>query len=651
MRFEKNHYKFKSSSSTNVRFKLCRCIMVLLSTCCNVDLYTLGDDYSNVHPTRQVPLYVAIRKWFKEKTFGTLSTIAFIFMAVHVSCIVYYQYVYDFVKVKVDRLNLLVNLTIINNISKHNRSSRNTLGKDILLVYRQDLIDNKLKLDKTASILQSLGAIHMDVKFVAECLYLTCLFITVSIYILPQMYIIFRGKLTYYFSRNFLIYERELTMFDKVIETQVDKYLVSSQNHVRALENVFNMDAKQICTSTLTNLKACSSLFGKEVTPFELDYGNYNENTKIDMISQSIEINYFLDNQLRYWNSQKLLRPFNRLPEWIEGWSMILLIYFANCLVYSLLFDLVVADLLFTQRGHWVLRGYSRAQMLTIFENLSFAIIIGISSIFHGTMYLFTCLDQISLIKKYDYLTRQNMVISRTKLRQIDKIRTKNIRELSNLIEHVNANLLYILISYKIFEIQLRHLKTPFALSLTTGLIILFAYPILGRVHLPYFESTNIDNDNHAQHTLMLMSLFIVPPFSLCVISICTHYHCCMRWFQTLAKYLAHIIDAEHYLDSIYQAKPQSSSSSEAEVGVRIYSLHLVSLLRKLVSHPQNLQQEFAIKSIGLRFTWANMLKVYFWFGLIAISIVTYQKQQISHTNFLGGSIVSILEDPFGLYN
>lgn len=77
----------------------------------------------------------------------------------------------------------------------------------------------------------------MHLAFVAECLYLTCSLFSAAGYLLPQVYLMVQGKLSYYFAAgNLLACEQESSQFNEVIDAVVDKYLASSRNYISSFQ-------------------------------------------------------------------------------------------------------------------------------------------------------------------------------------------------------------------------------------------------------------------------------------------------------------------------------------------------------------------------------------------------------------------------------
>lgn len=612
-------------------YKACRVVLLFLSVICNVDSYLRSSKPKSF--VRVSPLLL-LRRLFHQGFRSQLTSIVFILMSIHILCNVYHQYKYDFLKARINKANSLINMTLEDLIG--NVSHRDSGPGPIRNQWLENLIKSQILLHKEANILHKIGAPHIGLAFISECLYLTCWFIAMSIYMLPQVYMLVRGRMCYYFSRNFLVYEFETNHFDGLINLEVDNYLASSLNHIHALQdslekNLSNLDV-HIETSSFNDDAICRSP--------NLDRIFQQHKTR-----QMIMLSQYLDQQVVYWNSRKSLRPYNRSPKWIQSWTRLLFPFFLGSLTYGLIIGLVMGHLLLSGMEEATIKSPTVVELLILLELFLLALMIMLAATLHVSIFLFTCLDQLKLVKKLNDVAGQAITWSRSQVNQLD--RNVAIGPIFTVFrEQINSQLSYVILQFKIFEAQHKELKDPFGFTLITGLMIMFAYPMVARFHLPYFE-TYSNNDSH--RTLMCLSFFIVPPFTVCVISICTHYHRCVRLYQAMSRYLAHIIDAENHLESLDSAT--YLPDFDRAYGMQIFSTHLVSLLRKLVSHPENLQREFAVESIGLNFNYANMLRVYFWFGIIVISTITYDGKLKGKADYplMTKSMVTLLEDPFGL--
>lgn len=626
----------------SLAFRWCGYFLIGLSQFCNLRQCLLEVDYSQRKLIQLNLLPKRLVDWFKAGTFVKLSWIIFFLMLIHLSCNIIYQYKFDFIKFKLDKLDFLLKSLVQNGTDGHPSAA---LVDEIKI--------SRFKFNKIERTLQAIGAPHMRYAFMPEWVYSMCMCIAVLIYLVPQIFVILNGKLSYYFGRNFTVYKQELVQFDQLIQTEVDKFLTSSKNFVNALktDQVYMKPGSTILICPKVNYSSTSN----SDHIYELSLMDSIEEHKI---KRQLRLLDFLDLQVVYWNAYKLLRPFNRSPKWIESWASLVMPFFIVCFTYVLMLDILISLLLITKmepKGSLFSLDFIPSNLILL-EMFSLNFFINIASTLHVSLYFFTCLDQIFLMNKLDQMAKQSIDISRLNLgQQLDRCLASNT-ELYNVKKQANSSLLYILMHFKIFEAQHKHLKTPFAFTIIIGLIIVFIYPIFGRLHLPYFEP------NSGSHmVMMVVSTLIIPPFTLCIVSICHNYHCCVRLFQTMAKYLAHIIDTEDYYEGLkmndvlglsFGDNNGTETTTIWSKQDKIFSEHLVGLLRKLISHPEHLENEFAVRSIGLRFTYAHMLRLYFWFGLILISVITYRGRETQNdkSSLLSRSIFSIVDDPFKLF-
>lgn len=654
--------KHHNGRRLSIYFRITRLLVIVLSKICDVDLCAIDDNYSNVKLVRETNIMKRICNWYKKKDPFKWITVILVLMSLHVSCNIFYQYEYDFTKAKLAKYSRMTdtNAVVLTELVFSNNLTALYLAKakknPVQNLASQKLLESKKKLEVLANVLKFIGAPHMEKAFLAECLYITSLLFLLLTYIGPQVYVSLRGRMSLYFSRHYVIYEQESREFNQLIDLEVNKYLESSRNHVSVLRSLSN---QRTATSLSTVIRARRSLFGSEVKPVELYQSKSDAKCNI---RQQIHISCFLERQLVYWNNEKLLRPFNRLPKWVDDWALSLILYLLICLSSTCIFNSIVAIALFDGLDT---KTIGMCQAWILFEVLSFTVISTVATNFYGSMSLFTCLDQIRLLKQLNQITRHCTLVIRSRFYQLtyqgpsihsrqaeEEFETQSTfideRSCVLLREQVNANLLYMLMFYKISEVQQRHLRGPFGFALTAGLIMLFAYPILLRTHLPYF---NLVSDDKSFRHLMIQCFFIVPPYTFGVLSICTQYQCCVRLFQAMASCLAHIIDIEQHLER-FRVGPSKLNWNRKEYNVVMFSPHLVSLMRKVVSNPQHLEDECAVRFLGIRYIYANMFRLYFWFSIIVISIITYNGRQSNsfRVSSFGSPMSSLLGDPFGLY-
>lgn len=257
----------------------------------------------------------------------------------------------------------------------------------------------------------------------------------------------------------------------------------------------------------------------------------------------------------------------------------------------------------------------------------------------HNTKNIFQCIEENDRLF-YCCLSRQNFNTQahRTSLGMSNRISTKgnskcqtslrikplheNIapRRLSEIYNNgryqheasvrMNVNLMRCLMQYKIFVVQLRLSQGSSSFAITITLILMTLVPVAGRYYASYMP---------------ISYRFLIAGSSLFFICICDVYFTCLchlnseclRLCRALSSLLAHTVQVSNM---------SSTLSGQSLVGVNkkksSYDSHLVCLLRKELSHPERIADQFAPKALGFRITYTTYVRIHFWLGLLILSIV-----------------------------
>lgn len=704
---QKNHYfeseyfqaYYEANQSWSVSYKCARVLLKYGVTYCCVDIFS-GNYESSGEPSGATDgcllgLFAKATKHFRgdfvkpfkkskwaRRELGAiwskLNLLCFMLAASHLLLNIYHHYAHDLHKLRANNLALVYNFTQLErSISPENYSiimnQTTAYSSHSHAANRRRALEDYARLRgrqlAEESILIQIGASNIHLTFITECLYLICLTISLSSYLMPILCYSYLVRFASYFARNLIDFEEESEHCNRLVQKQVEKFLASSRNHTSVLYAFTNKSPALTLARSNVNLQRRKQNYTSQLASGDRKPSERRRNINVFLADKSQsaiapswvasdelaeDLNHFLYGQLLYWYSNGSLRPLNRLPKWIDGWSRSYLSFIISCAVYAVLFNSVVFGIIVMEYDGQA-HGMRAPQMLILLALGCVLVAINVSTTVYGSVFVFTCLDQTKLIGHLEVFARRCQLHnekschhligpelgSRVELRSgadegssAFKLRQVN-RSLDELIRRqVNANLLHVLMHFKIFVAQLKGLRASSALTLGTGTVILFTYPIIGRLHMPYFES---QNDLSFRLSLISLSLTIVPPATFCMLAMCNVHSRCLSLYKTLASFLAHTIDVEH-------RRQQHLLLNSAD----IYDEHLIGLLRKELSHPDSLRDDFAIKALGIRYTYANVLKVYFWFGFIVISMIFRSKETDGvHSGF--GSI-TLLDDPFGVF-
>jgi len=590
------------------------------------------------------------KKNLDSRAWPKLFKFAFIFSTGHLLLNLCHHYPYDILRVESSRLVLKNNFTIQerfitkDNLTQYFANSSKVVDerkKEALSEY----VELKSKQSEYCEILRLLGSLNTKDRFLIECIYAICLFLAYNTYFVPQLMRLVDLRFDNYVSRILFDYADEVERSKILVHEEVEKFIASSRNYRDVLCDIY----EKICWP---NIPTFDSPRAAHPWPQDADLERLNlahpsrkgcigeTNLRTPLASPQIRytshcpaersnkryvrdgLDEYLCNLLLQWQCANLLMPANRLPNWILGWNRMLLLYLVSCAIYATAFNFgilaAVLDLeAFDGRP---------AACLTIICTWVILFSINISTTGIGGAFAFTCGDQLNYCTEVmdnfrftidknserfrEFIDGEEGSFIQRKLfieaGELPVIHALDGEKLGfSLREQMNAHMLYSLMHYKIFVSQFKLLGPGFSVTLASGLIILFSYPILCRLHTPYFDSS--DEANH-RFTLVIVSLSYVPPCFACLVIICFLHKRCLKLYGALASLMAHMTKANHLVRYL---------GDEA-----IYSRHLVGVMRKEISHSTRMSHEFSIKSIGVRCTFSSVMKIGFWFGFVVISLV-----------------------------
>ena len=188
----------------------------------------------------------------------------------------------------------------------------------------------------------------------------------------------------------------------------------------------------------------------------------------------------------------------------------------------------------------------------------------------------------------------------------------------------MNANLLFILLHYKIFVRQLRPItKTlnPAAAIANFGLLWV---PFVVMLHMPYMKLLHAQDNRPILIGLTLSSLL---PIDLQILSICYLNARCMNLYRSLSSLAAHIIE----LESLH--------------GARVYDSHAIMTVFKELRESDRFIDQFTTRLAGLSGTYPTMVRAHFWWGLMMTSILVGMQSNGA------GMFESFFSDPFGAFS
>lgn len=538
--------------------------------------------------------------------------------------------------------------------------------------YEQMLIRN---VQAAKATLRSIGSPYIDLNFVIQIVYY--ILVTSSFAVLYIMKIYYDVNVfDYSLIRSLLDLKTERRVCNQLIRDEVNRFIYSSWNFTEACIE----QSKQFAKEHLFYRHKFEQIYARaELQRFLLDH--------------TLTIK-----QLEQMALNGILLPCSRTPEWVGrlthwtcfwnllilGYAFLVVIFFAFFVFYLLGIDIQ----------------FSTLDVLTIAEAGVLVAIILIAGVFYLSVSIISCFDQIYFVGDICAKIRRcieqnrhtfyqslhlmadkhwqkqqaavieppnatpNNLLDRFKKRlslqvllasslrrpqpkaatarvrsikenqqveqqqqqqpcetQPDSLRAKRLLQIESNYTQMNANLLEVLMLYKIFVAQVRPISRTIGAFGFACIVLMFSVPINTRLHSPYF-------DKNLKLYAMLFGLLLTSVADMALIPICYMYSECINIYRCLSSLMAHTVEI----------------TSHPMAG-RIYDMHTVWLLRKELNHPERLTSQFTIHTLGINFTFANILRVHFWVGLISLSIIIDTNS--NGLEFFG----SVFNDPLGMFD
>lgn len=182
----------------------------------------------------------------------------------------------------------------------------------------------------------------------------------------------------------------------------------------------------------------------------------------------------------------------------------------------------------------------------------------------------------------------------------------------------INLCLMLTVLHYKIFVQQSKPLLDSVQ-DFASGAFFLALLPLIVlRLLMAYI-------DLRQKAFSIIVSFFCLLAVDLAFVLI-NHFHArCLDIYRHLQSLMAHIID----MDQVVRLR----------TGREAYDRHLVWMLRRELSHPDRVTDQFAARLSGghVKLTYPNMMKYHFWWGFLAISIMVIDPSSQNSSDVFGG--------------
>lgn len=495
-----------------------------------------------------------------------------------------------------------------------------------------DLLDKlNRKVDEENAMLDLIGQPLKQITFFAQMIFWLELLFSLVSYLLTQLYMRYYHPFDLYIVRILIDYNREVELCRMIINKQVDDFLISLRNFRKIL--VFSR---------------------MDLGPT----GGLNRLIVLDNARVQLECDHFIERELLDMKNSDKLLPANRQIEWIASWlkpclATLLLSYTSllgyNCLFFSLVyFSSMFRPLSYSEvRPNWLT--YNLADWLVIFESLVFLLVIISPVVFYGTTTALAVVDQMRLANRLTCTHEQLLEQSQLELMRAEswnchrrhfggtaprRVAQQNSTE-ENLRRELNCRLLKLLMQFRIYTKLFVKEREILGFHGFLEVIILLLLPVVMRLHSPYF-----DPKLEWMNAYLTVSSFItVTGVSVGVSMMCELFNSCVNLHRAQSKLLAHIIQVEQFYPNFYNN-------------------HLVSRLRRETGSYDSLVEQFTISFAGVKFTYASVIWLYFWFGALVLSSIIKPNPIMPGRDPNTGKpirrypmiVENVLDDPFNVF-
>lgn len=607
-------------------------------------------------------------RYFAQLNWTNLLTILFLYCLAKLCLNVFYQYAYDRGVLILRALNLTTNLNEINST-------------------KIQIWTNKTRLIRTQ--LKSIGAPHLNASIAIECVYLTILLLCFNTYFVGLIYFKLIGEFDFQCIRWLIDEPNERVACLSSIKREIQRINDSSQ--------VFTQISIEKCTAYMNNSMAAISR--QSVNPSMNNRVVLNQNIELAKISQSLYLEHQQQmKQLNYLLNSGHLWPLNRTREWTQTISLLVGVFYLGCISWSVFFDVCLYVLLpklanFNIESDWPM------DYLFNLELVYACAICVLSLIFYMCIVLVCCLDQVMLIQQINKLISDCIRSNSSKFysfvaselskfvsttHTVDSISSEDEvlslasdkllemnecckysanKKLGNILKcnweveiaNYNANLLHTFVHYKIFISQLRPLLKPIGVLAFVAISLVILHPLLIRFHTPYVASVELKSRYYiiALITAIFVNTLIFP--------VCYINSRCVDLYKAMSSLLSHTMEVQLHLSDLINRFPSVKQLITSK-STNVYSKHTLWLIRKELQNPDLFLNRFDTRILGLSFTYNNLVRVYFYVGIISISIfsdsntasiATWIIEPERFNNDSSGFIqlvAKLLRDPFGFH-
>lgn len=556
--------------------------------------------------------------WRQRLRFGWVShvvLVVYLGFSLHLMLIIYRFYSSDFARLRLDKLRDWISIYGPDRpIPRHLATNGHNLREQPMRELETELAEQSAQLD---NLLVIKGNISNEFGMLVECGCLYLLAMAFYLFYIPRIAYNWMTPLDVHIIRNVIDYKGEQQRIEWMCQQEVERFLDSSRAYDR-------------------NKRAVCPVHGS------MSLGTFQMSDGHRAVGQPASAS-LVDNKRGLINSgdtkacrllvkmmeQGALAPPNTSKAWIERRINIQFVLHCVLLVYLLIID-IFGILYFRIPMQRLIPVMTLAQILAEFSMYGTIFIVAAAASFMLPLLLVSCWEQMRMVQRLIQLVDECISLNQLEFQDYQAIASELIAcrnkcdqhwyraQLVYMADRMNSNYLFVLLSFRIFLVQLQAFKRTCQLYIPVAMIITLLLPIFILIHAPY-----LNLDGHKLRWLAFaFSIAILIASNCLLLPLCHSHSQCSKIYTSLSSLIAHIISVE-------LEQPQ------------LYDQYSVALLKKELLNSESFLDQFVMREFGISATYSTWVRFHFWWGIVALSMVVDSKNR---------TYGSFLQDPLRVY-
>lgn len=679
------HKRYEPERSLSLR--LTKNYLTFVTHLCRINL---NEELYGEPQTKKRP-----KKHHKEPIWAKLVLVFYLYVTAKLSATLYYQYVLDFYKHRLDRFDQVLG-SISTNLTTHHQQELKSLTRQTLVRDYED----------ARAVLKTIGSPYMNAHHLIENAYIFVIILVYIAYLQLQLYHRYISPFEYNIIYTFVAPERLQNSINKIISDIANNFIVSNRAYNKILIDQEANEATLLKwrEKELRAKSQCAQQTGEHSFCFSDFLWDNLSNIKGSLAlvrAKTIRVlrnHKLLSRDLKYLAMNGHFQPFNRRPEWLKTISRLYLIITIVtgvgcfiCLVFFMLITPVGGILDFELE--------TDGRDLIFHVEILFYISLGLtSSSFYVNLLTMKCIDQVYLVNKLKELigecisTNTERLTGSTGLRSssvgfaLNPISTRRLSQIwcdnlalidastsSSGLVGSSANQKQTRNFINIPTLDHRYIDREEGLFNTDDFGLAYQCDNIN-VNKDLYKVQQVDQEINLRllHTVLSYKIFVkqlipvldsFPCFVASAIFIMiipailtrlltaylsqTHrwvtlFVCLIALFGAdtilvlVAMLHSYCLDIYRRLQSLMAHIIDMDDRVKARLGQVAYDEHLSWILRKELNHPDKLVDQFATRVFGSTMIYATLIKYHFWWGIIVVSFSVIDPNMENSSDYFG---------------